>query len=83
VLALIIDVFDVGPSNGRRYPRITFYNFLFTCHEGRLGSVKRCEGLRVSLRVCVVTRHKFHLRFTCCSDGGPIIFENRQPMAAR
>src|SRR6218665_3401323 len=37
----------------------------------------------MSLRVSVVIRHKFHLRYSCCSDGGPLVFENRQPMAAR
>jgi len=36
------------------------------------------EGLRVSIRVSVVIRHNFHLRYACCFDGGSLVFENRQ-----
>ena len=45
--------------------------------------MKRREGLRVSIRVSVAIRHKFHLRYACRSDGGPLVFENWQPTVAR
>jgi len=36
--AIIVEVFDVGPSRFKSHPRATFYYFLFTRHEDGLGS---------------------------------------------
>ena len=37
----------------------------------------------VSIRASVIIIHKFYLRYTCRSDGGPLVFENGKPTAAQ
>src|SRR6218665_1160500 len=60
--------FGVGGSRFESTRDQFFLNFLLTRREGLLGSVKRCEGLRVSIRVSLVIKHKFSLKYACFAD---------------
>ena len=66
-LAVVVQVFDVGPARYKSHPRTTF-NYLFTRREGPLGQAKR------RIRVSVVIRLELHLRYACCSVGSPLVF---------
>ena len=52
--------FGVGPS------KLIFINVVSVGY----GQIKRLEGLRVSIRVSLVIRQKFHLIYARCSERG-------------